>query len=621
MCGIVGQIAFKGAALALPCLDMIEHRGPDESGEWYSHTGQVYLGHTRLAILEPSPAGRQPMHSACGRYCISFNGEIYNHLELREQLPHVAWRGTSDTETLLELFAAKGMEAIVQLRGMFAFAIYDTEQDTLLLTRDELGIKPLWWKKEEEHVSFASEVRPLLSPGEVRPCSKALEEYIAFGRMPATGHVFRQVKALPPGSWLQVNSEGTITQGHWSTSLCKRPATKLNHTDAVQRVRQLVRTAVEEHLISDVGVGAFLSGGIDSSIVCLEAAKQLGRQLQTFTVGFREGAGDERKMARALAAKIGAEHHELEIGESDCISWVQEAVQYMDLPSVDGINTYIVAKAVRKAGIKVALSGLGGDELFGGYPSFARVPLLSWLRTLPISFRNALLQSSGGLLEQKFSAIPRMDASSLTVNYRRFTSVGALQKMGLGDGTPQIPTPPGNMDEMGLISWAELQSYTIPMLLRDSDQMSMALGLEIRVPLLAKQLVQEVLAMPQHLKKGRGTKPLLVQAYKNELPPEVYSKPKQGFVLPMDVWMQGPIYAFVEEGVQGAAYMLGLGEPLLQRDLFYAGRTHWTRVWLWCVLGHWLLKQSAGSLPGLRPAGEPQRSALPEISLLNQPTP
>ncbi len=592
MCGILGQINIKNnIASALP-LDKISHRGPDGQGSWASVSGNVYLGHTRLAILEPTEAGQQPMTDSSLKYTISFNGEIYNHLELRAQLPNIAWRGNSDTETLLELLAVKGVDALPLLKGMFAFALHNAEEGSLLLVRDRLGIKPLWYRCDDDRISFSSEVRPLLFPGDFELNVNAFCEYIGFGHLPNSGEIFDGIYSLPPGSWMKIWNKGETKKTTWWPNT-KFPSLKTgSKQEYVKRVKTLVTTAIEEHLISDVGVGAFLSGGIDSSIVALVAGKVLGNNLQTFTVGFPQSSFDERLIARKVAEKLGSEHCELEIKEEECLDWVKEAVFNMDLPSVDAINTFIVSKAVRDTGLKVALSGLGGDELFGGYPAFSHVPSLHLLSGLPRPVRKALIGVMPENLKEKLSGLHSFNVTELTVARRRFTSIAKLREIGLKDWMPIIPPFPEGIDMMGRISWAELHGYTIPMLLRDSDQMSMAVGLEIRVPFLDHHLVEEVLGFPQKFKKGNGIKPLLVEAFRSELPKEVFNRPKQGFSLPMDDWIRGPLHDFTLEGVKAAGNKLNFFEPLEQWTKFKKKQLHWTRVWNWCVLGHWLINQN-----------------------------
>lgn len=596
MCGIIGQVNCSGIETVLPKLSLINHRGPDGSGEWKNINGNVYFGHTRLAILEPTDAGRQPMINESKRFTITFNGEIYNHLQLRPLLPDFPWRGNSDTETLIELFQVKGIDALRLLKGMFAFAVHDAIDDSVLLVRDRLGIKPLWLKTDNKVHSFSSEIRPLIEQGGFMPSKAALSEYIGFGRMPASGEISSGLQPVRPGSWVKILPDGSMEKRvWWPTESFSYPKPK-RQKDAIERVNQLVTTAIEEHLISDVGVGAFLSGGIDSSIVALIAGKKLGKRMQTFTVGFPQGDFDERSIARRVARKAGSEHFELEVNEEDCLTWVKEAVMNLDLPSVDAINTYIVSKSVRKTGLKVALSGLGGDELFGGYPSFKNVPFLKLLNVFPKNISSLLVNFMPANLKEKLLGINSFSTLDLTVARRRFYSVAKLRAMGLYDGTPVIPAAPNHFDTMGMISWAEMQGYMLPMLLSDSDQMSMAVGLEIRVPFLDHKLVEEVMCMAQQFKMGSGVKPLLVEAFHAELPVEVYNRAKQGFALPMDSWIRGPLAGFANEGITAAEKILGISEPLLQRNNFLKGKLHWTRVWSWCVLGHWLEIQHANQI-------------------------
>ncbi|WP_299822998.1 asparagine synthase (glutamine-hydrolyzing) [uncultured Pontibacter sp.] len=588
MCGILGHVNLSGSDQEGPFLGMIGHRGPDGRGEWLNSKGNVYLGHVRLAILEPTAAGHQPMHDAKGRYTITFNGEIYNHLELRALMPTVEWRGYSDTETLLELYARKGLEALPLLKGMFAFAIYDSVTEQLVLVRDRLGIKPLYYKHDNTAISFASEVRPLLDAKNCIPTPQSISEYIAFGRLPGSGELFESVYALPAATWMAIDGSGKISKGRWWPDEKRTFSAIKRREDYVLKTKKLVTKAVEEHLISDVGVGAFLSGGIDSSIVALVAGQTLGKNLRTFTVGFTQATHDERNIARKVARQAGSEHCELEVSEDTCLAWVMEAVAKLDLPSVDAINTYIVSKAVRESGLKVALSGLGGDELFGGYPSFKDVPILHKLGLLPFPIRKQMIKLMPQSLKDKLEGLKNFNTTELTVNRRRFMSVAKLNALGFSAEQPQTAPAPQYLDTMGMISWAEIQQYMIPMLLRDSDQMSMAVGLEIRVPFLDHSLVQEMMHCPQNFKKGKGIKPLLIDAFRAELPPEVYNRAKQGFSLPMDAWMRGPLADFTEDGVASAADYLSLSEPFQQYDSFVDGGTHWTRVWQWCVLGHWL---------------------------------
>lgn len=591
MCGIIGKIGFNEELFDLPSLEAIKHRGPDGNGEWFNNERTVYFGHTRLAILDPTPSGDQPMHNSSNRYTIIFNGEIYNHLDLRLYLPGFEWRGTSDTETLIELFKVKGYETFQLLKGMFAFALYDHYDKSVLLVRDRFGIKPLYLKTTKGAITFCSEIGALIDSTTGNLTSKALSEYIGFGHLPEGGQLFTNVESLLPGSYVKISHNGQQTKEQWWPKQKFQNSKVTSKEDAKSLVRKLVSSSIEEHLISDVGIGAFLSGGIDSSIIALVAGKNLGKNLQTFTVGFPQTGFDERLIARKVAKLCGSEHFELEVTENDCLSSVQQAVECMDVPSVDAINTFIVSKAVSDTRLKVALSGLGGDELFGGYPSFKSVPLLDNLRFLPNGAQQLFLKLLPASIKEKLGGIEHLTAEEITVSRRRFMSIKQLKENGLENGLPTISKSPNELDTMGKISWAEMQGYMCPMLLRDSDQMSMAVGLELRVPFLDHILVEEILSMHQRYKKGLGVKPLLVNAFRDILPVEVYNRPKQGFALPMDEWMKGPLFDFTKQGIYAVVEFTGIKAPLLQLQRFQQGNQHWTRVWQWSVLGHWLQKQ------------------------------
>lgn len=595
MCGILGQVNYDNASQHHLQLSSLNHRGPDGSGEWTTNDQNVYLAHTRLAILDPTPAGHQPMVDASKRFTITFNGEIYNHVELRQMMPDIDWRGNSDTETLLQLFALKGLDALPLLKGMFAFAVYDNDEKVTYLVRDRVGIKPIWYRINSNNCTFSSELLPLLREGEIVPSKVALSEFIAFGRMPGTGEMYNGLQQVEPGEWVKLTATGQLEKGKWwpKDSSFRFPQTK-KRNDYVERVNKLVTQSIQEHLISDVGVGAFLSGGIDSSIITLIAARELGKNLKTFTVGFpnKQKQFDERSIAAKVAKKAGTEHVEIEVSEEACLQWVKQAVRNLDVPSVDAINTFIVSKAVRDMGLKVALSGLGGDELFAGYPSFKSVPILNSLNLFPENVVNNILKLTPSTVQEKLGGLKSFNIINLAVTRRRFCSVEKLNGMGLTAGQPLIPRPPAQLDTIAKISWAEIFGYTVPMLLRDSDQMSMAAGLEIRVPFLDHVLLEEVLSIPQKFKKGKGVKPLLVDAFKLILPEEVYNKPKQGFSLPMADWIKGPLEAFTDEGLRAAAEILNVAEPLNLKSKFLNNSLHWTRIWNWAVLGHWLLKRN-----------------------------
>lgn len=577
MCGIAGHFRAAGAAESLD-LQLIAHRGPDASGEWLSEDGCFWLGNTRLAILDLSPAGAQPMIDPTTGNVLVVNGEIYNHLALRAEMPGVAWRGTSDTETLLQAYAHWGRQILVRLKGMFAFAIYDRAREELFVARDRLGIKPLYFVADAEGIRFGSETRLLTDDAAISPA--AVAAYLQWGACPENRLLFDGVEALPAGHAMTISRDGQRETWRWWPAQKRFSSPGEN---APQRIRSLLETAVEEHLLSDVPVASFLSGGIDSSIISALAAQKLERKLETFSVGFDLAEFDESAIALEVARRYGTKHEQIRLREEEVIESVTEAVAHLDLPSVDAVNTYIVSRAVARRGVKVALSGLGGDELFGGYPSSRDVPRLQLLARLPAWLRKII----GG---ERLADLPNdTDAIELAQWRRRFFTDRMLSTAGLPNERTPLDQPVELPDDFARISWAELTGYMRRMLLRDSDQMSMAVSLELRVPFLDHELVEYSLGLPAAEKRRYpGTKGLLVEACRDLLPPSVYQRPKRGFTLPMQQWMAGPLAGFVAEGMREVV------ERGLLPERFVAGTRdlHWTRRWSIVVLGHFVRQRA-----------------------------
>jgi asparagine synthase (glutamine-hydrolysing) len=579
MCGIAAHFSFTGSATPLD-LQLIAHRGPDATGEWTSAGGRFWLGNTRLAILDLSPAGGQPMVDPATGNVIVVNGEIYNHRTLRTELGEAGWHGTSDTETLLLGYARWGRQLLDRLKGMFAFVIYDHARQELFVARDRLGIKPLYYTLDAGSFRLASEVKVLTGSGsKITP--QSIAAYLQWGACPEDKLLYSDVHVVPAGHAMTIGGSGKREiWRYWPA----RKQFESAPADAPRKIRSLLEVAVEEHLLSDVPVASFLSGGIDSSIVTALAAQRLGRKLQTFTVGFDLAEYDESAIALEVAQHFGTTHQRLQLTEDEVIDSVTAAVGHLDLPSVDAINTYIVARAVAQRGVKVVLSGLGGDELFGGYPGFRDVPRLRWLGMLPRALRQ--------VLDSRLADLPN-DAGTfeLTQWRRRFFTDAMLQSAGLPNEDTRVECPVELPDDFARISWAELTGYMRRMLLRDSDQMSMAVSLELRVPFLDHELVEYSLGLPATEKKRYGgTKGLLVEACRDLLPASVYERPKKGFALPMQKWMKGPLAPFVQDGLREVVLRQLLPEDFVAdaQRRFGDGRLHWTRLWSMVVLGHFV---------------------------------
>ena len=594
MCGIAAVITADGFAgpMDLGCL---RHRGPDTQGEWTSPDRKVWFGHTRLSIVDLSPTGAQPMHDPVSGNVIIFNGEIYNHAKLREELRasgrDVKWAGTSDTETLLVAYRVWGKAMLPRLKGMFALVIYDAATQGLFVARGPSGIKPLYYARTRGVLRFSSEARALFEGTGPVYDGRSVSAYLQWGSCPEDGFIFPRTRILPSGSSMTVNADTTVeTEHYWP-----KKSYPLSHgEDAPKRVRKLLESAVEAHLMADVPVASFLSGGIDSSVVTALASRALGPgRLQTFSVGFSESAFDETQIADMVAKKYQTDHHRIELGQEEILRLVQEAVSRMDAPSQDAINTYIVSKKVAERGIKVALSGLGGDELFGGYPSFRDAPILRRLAGMPQWMRR--ISRGFGKLGERIADLPGGDIMAIAIWRRRLWTDAMLRKAGLPVSPLRTLPSPEFGDDFAKISWAEMSVYMGQTLLRDSDQMSMAVSLELRVPFLDEDLIEYVLSLPAHEKtRFRITKGLLVEACKDLLPERVYQRRKMGFALPMDAWMRGPLKEFKLDGLDEVK-RLGLLAPGAVdwiRSEFEDGKIHWTRIWSLVILGHYLKKNA-----------------------------
>ena len=595
MCGLIGEFFFSDPASPLP-LAPLRHRGPDAEGIWHSADGHCWLGHTRLAIQDLSPAGAQPITSHCGRFTLVFNGEIYNHLEVRGGLRFQDWRGHSDSETLVEGLAQRGPALLLELRGMFAFAAYDAEQQQLLLSRDRLGIKPLYLSWQEEGLRFASERRAL--PGGLELSPQAFSQVLSWGHLSTpvdfAGPQTRGVVSLPAGMVVRINRKRPHDPvRYWPPQ--PRPDWSPLPIPSARRARSFLRQQLEEtvqqHLLADVPVACFLSSGLDSGILTALACRLQPGRIASFTVVFPGNVLDESLRAGQMARHCGSEHHELQLNDDQALAWLEAGLAAMDAPSADGLNTYLVSRAVAEQGIKVALSGVGADELFGGYPSHRLVPWLRQLGWLPPRLRHGLLQVLTPRLATKLQALPRWDRCHLGLALRRWASEADLAAAGSEAlAWPELP-PQRITQAWGQISWAELFGYGEPMLLRDSDVFSMASGLELRVPFLDHRIVEIALRMPQRFQ--RPVKGLLRDACADLFPPGYLDHPKQGFALPMARWMQGPLQGLCLarlEALQASGW-LDPGWIAQQWQAFEAGQLNWTRAWSLVVLGEWAARQ------------------------------
>lgn len=559
MCGIGG---VAGAELSPERLEAVlrrlqsdlHHRGPDDAGVFVSQNASAGLVSTRLAVLDLSPAGHQPMSSADGRYHIAFNGEIYNYAVLRAELIEEGYqfRSTSDTEVVLKMFERDGPDSVRELAGMYAIAIWDDWEKTLFVARDPVGIKPLYYHATHSEIVFASEIRSLLDTGLVRRqlSPEAVSGYLLFGAVQDPLTLVRGIQSLPAGHHLTWK-DGTIRlTKFWDIQFGKDHITS---ADAAQLVRHALEASVERHLVSDVPVGIFLSGGIDSTVLLALAAKSRHSEVRTFSISFDDPRFNEGDVAGRTAQHFGANHTDWRMDSSTAKELLSEFLHRSDQPSIDGFNTFCVSKLAHDHGMKVVLSGLGGDELFGGYASFRKVPQMVkaawWLSRARIALRplSSALQSNamsprwrrvGGMLEE----VPATGTAYWTMR-GIFTprEVGALLPRygckvaaGMNSTALHVPPQPTLEDE---VSYLEITRYMRNQLLRDSDVMSMAWGLELRVPFVDSVLIDAVRRVPADLRLAQG-KRILTDALP-EIPEWVRNRPKQGFAFPFQEWVRG----------------------------------------------------------------------------------
>lgn len=612
MCGINGILYFTdrhdGSLERMN--DALAHRGPNDAGIWKE--GAVQLGHRRLSIIDLSAAGHQPMQSDDGRYVIIFNGEIYNYRQLRAELPSYPYRSQTDTEVLLAAYAAWGSECLQRLNGMFAFAIWDRAEATLFVARDRLGIKPLYYYQDEHRLVFSSEVRGLLASGVVpRQLDEAsLIDYLRYQTVHGPKTILEGVKLLPAGHFLQVVTAQATIAPYWTA----RPKAEFLNAERSsaewqREIKLHLLRAVERRLVADVPFGAFLSGGIDSSAIVALMSQVATEPVNTFCVTFAEAAFSEARYARQVAEKFGTRHHEIPLRPENFLDTLPAALNAMDHPSGDGPNTYIVSQATRAAGITMALSGLGGDELFAGYPIFRQSYRLAQWSTL-----NILPQPLRRLAGQVVATARPTVAGRKTAEVLALSEVHPLEAYPLARQvllddqirhlTDRDKLPANSVQVLARqlrevdwpvlsqISVAEIISYMQHVLLRDTDQMSMAHALEVRVPFLDHELVELVLAIPDSIKYPHTPKQLLVAAMGDLLPAEIVNRPKMGFTLPFSDWMRGELWSFCDQHLRRLAGRSRFNESYLLKlwSDFLAGHPgiSWSRLWTLVVLEHWL---------------------------------
>jgi asparagine synthase (glutamine-hydrolysing) len=587
--------------------DAQRHRGPDDQGiakcEFLG--GEVVLGNTRLAIIDTSAAGHQPMNDPVNGNWITYNGETYNFKDLRNEIDQNCepWSSNSDTEVVLRAYRKFGADAFRRLRGMFALALWDSKHETLMLARDPLGIKPLYYYVSDNQFVFASELRALLASGLVprRISAAGVDSYLSNGSVAAPLTIIDGVKQLLPGHCVQVSTNEALhialTDIEFATPRPQRPES--NRVDAVARLRQELEESVRLHLVSDVPLGVFLSGGMDSSALVALMSHISQQRPKTFSIVFDEAKFTEAPFSRAVAKRFNTEHSEIRLSEDRLLQILPDAISSIDQPTMDGINTFVVSSAVKSKGITVALSGLGGDELFAGYPSFRRALRFDAMsrmskRVLRAAVGVGQLAMNGSVQRQKFWQLANSEGRPedvYRISRQLFSTDSVTRITGRNDDRHASNGSCKDDDIVNAISRLELTGYMTNTLLRDTDVMSMAHSLEVRVPFVDTKVVDYVLSLPGEWKAplGSGPKPMLAKAVADLLPKEFLHRPKMGFTLPFESWLQGKLRGEVASVLERSSVGLNARAvaEVWRRFLEKPRAVGWSRPWSLYVLSRW----------------------------------
>ncbi|MEO8796186.1 MAG: asparagine synthase (glutamine-hydrolyzing), partial [Daejeonella sp.] len=550
MCRIAGIISNKFSAADLysqvkGMCDSMKHGGPDDSGVYVE--GNICLGNRRLAIQDLSSAGHQPMHTADKKIWITYNGEVYNFKELRSELisENIDFQSGTDTEVILKAYEHWGVASFSKLKGMFAFALVDHSSNQTYLVRDPSGIKPLYYSITDDDLIFSSEVKAFKRTHYRFSEDPNWKIYLlALGHIPEPFTTFQSIQSLPAGNYLKWdnNTHSSSVQCYYSFNYT---STVNNKAEAQELIRSALEKAVSSHLLSDASLGVFLSGGIDSSILTLLSNEKLKNNLNTLSIDLQETDYSEKKYQQLVTAQIGGSKMEYQLDYSGFKNNFHTVLNAMDQPSTDGINSWFISKSAKDNGQKAVLSGIGADELFGGYPSFQRTKTVKALKNLPDSIlrlsknipdkryrRLYYLSYENPLGEYLFSRgffTPHKIAEILNADFKQVDSV--LRNF---PPNPQF----NNLKDGNRASWLEMNYYMQNQLLKDTDSMSMSHGVEVRVPFLDRDLVELVLSISPEVKFKGLSKSLLINAFSNILPEKIWNRPKMGFSFPFQDWMK-----------------------------------------------------------------------------------
>ncbi len=547
-------------------LSLLKHRGPDDIG--VTHLEGISLGQTRLAIIDLSKDGHQPMISRCGRYQIVYNGEVYNFLEIRKELEKLGFvfRSHSDTEVILNGFIAFGDAIVEKLNGMFAFVIHDLQDARTFIARDRFGIKPLYCRHVGDTLELASELKILKSESS-EVSLEAKIKFLLLGYIPEPQTIYSDITQFPVGhfAWFE-DGKLNLTRYHL---LEFRKKLSISYSEAVEETRNLLDKAIASQLISDAPIGAFLSGGVDSSVICAIASLHK-KDIKTLSLFFAEQQYSEKAYQELVVEKFKLQYDSLEVSESYFLDVFDDFYTTIEQPTIDGLNTFLVSKVAIDSGLTTVLSGVGGDELFYGYASFKRAKTLKSIRRyLPMAWRASkfrrfkkleflqLDNQYGDYLVSRALFTPMQVAKMLDLDPAYVFNVAVQMTQGFGETATD--------NEIDFVGECELSLYMKNQLLRDSDVFSMANSLEIRVPFLDNNLVDFLCQIDPSYKFGKFNKNLLVEASRDLLPKQVYDRKKMGFELPFEVWIRSNLHKFdFDQNI---------------KDDFSKGRISWSRAW------------------------------------------
>lgn len=560
--------------------DLQAHGGPDDSGIYSSEENHIVLGNRRLALLDLSNAGHQPMQYE-ERYWITYNGELYNFRELRNTLKEFGYEfhNNTDTEVILAAYSRWGTQSFAKLQGMFAFAIWDNAEKELVLARDAVGIKPLYYTREDNGIAFASETRALNSLPGIGASNDNWPVYLmAYGHVPEPVTTLDIVYPLPKGCFLKYNTgkKQFILQNFKYYSYHPKISSE---NRAIETIQDSLKTAVKRHLLADAPIGVFLSGGVDSGILSILAANDHPEKLNSLSIYFEEADYSEKKYQDVLISQIGCSNRQHLLREEEFHESFPQILDAMDMPCCDGINTWFISKYARQEGLKAVLSGIGGDELFGGYPSFNRIGISAFLHSMP-SFTMNIGRKSHFKQLNRLSYLNMDGIKGIYLFLRgHFTPYEIAKQLGASEediwdilnDVPVFQDLP-NMPSKEKASWMEFNMYMQNQLLRDADVMGMANSVEIRVPFLDDDFIKLALSIHHSIKyHDKRQKPLLIDAYRNVLPEMIWNRPKMGFSFPFAKWLSRS--EFVKDLMNNSNR-----QTQQNYDKFMNGELHWSHL-------------------------------------------